>query len=155
MGKSGYFLCNFICFSSGLLKMQKIIIVGTSGCGKSTLALKLEQLLEIPQYDLDDYYWLPNWQPNPVYLKDLLDTILQQDSWIINGNYSKFQPLLWGNADTIIWLDFTLSRCFYQCLKRSLSRLISQTPCCNGNFETFLRTFFSKKLFIYLDFKVL
>ena len=123
--------------------MQRIVIVGTSGCGKSTLALQLEHLLGIPHYDLDDYYWLPNWQPNPASLKILLNKVLQENSWIISGNYSDFQSLLWEKADTIIWLDFSLTRCLYQGLKRSVKRMLFRQTCCNGNYETFKRTFLS------------
>ena len=123
--------------------MQKILIVGTSGCGKSTLALKLEKLLNIQNFDLDDYYWLPNWQPNPEYLNHVMGEILERNSWIISGNYSKFQPQLLQKADTIIWLDYAFMRCMYQGLKRSLRRIFFKKPCCNGNFETFKRTFLS------------
>lgn len=123
--------------------MQRILIVGTSGSGKTTLAKKLTQLLEIPAYDLDDYYWLPNWQPNPDYLEQQLNQIISHSNWIISGNYSKFKAILWEQADTIIWLDYSFGRCFFQGLRRSLQRILKKETCCNGNYETFRRTFLS------------
>ena len=124
--------------------MKKVIIVGTSGSGKSMLANQLSLLLKVTSYELDDYYWLPGWQANPFCLQLLLNQLKNQEAWIVNGNYTKLLGPLWRQADTIIWLDYSFTRCFLQGLKRSLKRIFYRIPCCNGNFETIQRTFFSK-----------
>ena len=41
---------------------MKIAIVGYPGSGKSTLALKLHQILHIPLFHIDQYFWKPGWQ---------------------------------------------------------------------------------------------
>lgn len=77
--------------------------------------------MQIPAYDLDDYYWQANWQP-----KDLasfaaeIKGIIEQSSWIIAGNYSQIKPLLLAKVDTIIWLDYSFCRCLWQAFGRSI-----------------------------------
>ena len=41
---------------------KKIILIGTSGSGKTTFGNNLSKILKIPCTDLDDLFWLPNWQ---------------------------------------------------------------------------------------------
>ncbi len=41
---------------------MKIAIVGNPGSGKSTLAVKLQKILGISLYHLDQYFWKPGWQ---------------------------------------------------------------------------------------------
>ena len=41
--------------------MKRILIMGCAGCGKSTLAKELGQILILPVYHLDVYYWQPGW----------------------------------------------------------------------------------------------
>jgi adenylate kinase family enzyme len=132
--------------------LNKVVIVGTSGCGKTTLGRKLSVLNGQKLVDLDEIYWLPNWTPRP---DEEFFTLLQQeiasDGWVLCGNYSRAQQQIWDQADTIIWIDLPLSTCLWRGFKRSIFRLITQEPCCNGNYETASR-FFSKNsilLWIY------
>ena len=30
---------------------------------------------------------------------------IPEEGWVIDGNYSAVQPLVWERADTVIWLD--------------------------------------------------
>jgi adenylate kinase family enzyme len=62
-----------------------------------------------------------------------------QDSWIIDGNYGVVRDVIWSSADTIIWLDYPFLVMLQRLLSRSLFRMISRTPVCNGNLETFER----------------
>ena len=81
--------------------MKRIVIVGTSGCGKTTLANKLSKMLSIPCIDLDDYYWLPNWQSrDPEEFYTIVGELTKDESWIINGNYSNVRKLIWERCDT-------------------------------------------------------
>ncbi|MBN8827734.1 MAG: AAA family ATPase [Sphingobacteriia bacterium] len=129
--------------------MKRIVIIGTSGCGKTTLAKKLGKIINIPYYDMDDYYWLPNWvvRDSEEFPK-IIDAITQNPSWIICGNYSKVNNITWEKADTIIWLDYNIFRCLYQALKRSVKNIIYSRPLCGGNYENIRHTFFSKKSII-------
>ena len=41
--------------------LRKIIITGTTCTGKTTLGKKMSKEFLIPQIDLDDLHFLPNW----------------------------------------------------------------------------------------------
>jgi len=130
-------------------KMKRIVIIGTSGCGKTTLAKKLSKILNITCYDLDDYYWLPNWQPqSDKEFFNIVDMLSSKKTWIMSGNYSKVNHFIWERCDTIIWMDYSLLRCLYQGIKRSLKRYIGKQPCCGNNYESFRRTFLSRNSII-------
>lgn len=40
---------------------MKIMIIGANGSGKSTFSRKLGELLQLPVYHLDLYFWKPGW----------------------------------------------------------------------------------------------
>ena len=123
--------------------MHKIVILGTSGCGKTTLAVQLGRVLSLPIYDLDDYYWLSNWQERPqaAFAADIT-AISAGQKWVFSGNSIKI-PVLLERADTLIWLDYALPLCLFRAVRRALGLVWRQDTCCNGNRES-LRRLFSK-----------
>ena len=90
--------------------LRRVNIVGASGAGKTTLARDLAAKMGGVATDLDELHWLPGWKGRPDEEFDaLLDTILHLDRWVISGNYSRVQPRIWARAQTVIWLDYSLS----------------------------------------------
>ncbi len=99
--------------------MKRIAIIGSSGAGKSTLSRQLSSLLALPITHLDKLYWQPNWQQTPTTeWKVLQQQYIQQDAWIIDGNYRNTMDMRLNLADTIIFMDFSRLRCLYHVLKR-------------------------------------
>lgn len=125
--------------------MQRISVVGTSGSGKTTLARKLAQTLAIPHVELDALYWEPNWieAPDAVF-RDRVAQTLEGDRWVVDGNYSKVRDLVWGQADTVVWLDYPLRVILGQLFGRSLHRSLTKQELWSGNRETLQKTFFSR-----------
>ena len=71
---------------------MKIHIIGGPGSGKTFLADKLSRQYGIPHYDLDDLQWDNaandyGTKRDPQERAALLDQILQNDDWIIEGVY--------------------------------------------------------------------
>lgn len=101
--------------------MKKIVILGGSGAGKSTLAKNLGSLLNIPVYHLDSIFWQPGWQS--IEKSELINkqqAILQQEAWIIDGNYSASMDTRLREADTVIFLHYKTIRCLYGVTKRRI-----------------------------------
>jgi adenylate kinase family enzyme len=125
---------------------SKILVVGTSGSGKSTLARSLAQKLQIHDIELDALFWKENWtQSDQIEFREKISNALSKNSgWVIHGNYNKVKDLTWGNAKTIIWLDYPKSIVMWRVIKRSLLRILKNETLWAGNKESFKKTFFSK-----------
>ncbi|WP_188456709.1 DNA topology modulation protein [Virgibacillus oceani] len=101
--------------------MRKILIIGGSGAGKSTLARQLGDILHIPVHHLDAIFWKPGWQP--IERADLISEqkrIIQNEAWIIDGNYSATMDIRLKEADTVVFLHYKTIRCLYGVLKRRI-----------------------------------
>lgn len=132
---------------------QRIIVVGTSGSGKTTFAEELADRLQIPHVELDALNWEPNWtEAKPEVFRSRIEQALQGKSWVVDGNYSKARDLVWGRADTLIWLDYSFPVTFYRIVKRTLYRSLTRQELWSGNRET-LRTLLSKNSMILWTLK--
>ena len=99
--------------------MKRIVVIGNGGAGKSTFSRKLAEIMGIPLYHLDAYFWNPGWvsTKRPEWQAFLTD-LLQRDAWIIDGNYSSTLDLRLQYADTVIFLDMPAPRCLLRVVKR-------------------------------------
>ncbi len=97
------------------------MIIGCSGSGKSTLAVKLGEKTNIPIIHLDQHYWQPNWVETPKKeWKEIVNNLVKEDSWIMDGNYGSTMDLRLNRADTIIYLDISTIKCLWRITKRIL-----------------------------------
>lgn len=92
--------------------MKKVIVIGCPGAGKSTFAKALHQLVGLPLYHLDLIWHKPDrTNISKEKLEARLLHIVQQDAWIIDGNYLSTMELRLQHCDTIFLLDYPLSIC--------------------------------------------
>nr|WP_242032880.1 AAA family ATPase [Oscillatoria sp. FACHB-1406] len=125
--------------------MNRISIVGTTGSGKTTLARAIADRLQIPHVELDALQWEPNWvAASDEVFRDRIAHSLQGNRWVVDGNYSRVQDLVWGKADTVIWLDYPLPTIMRQLFKRTVYRSLTNQELWNGNRETWRMSFFSR-----------
>ena len=125
--------------------MKRIWIRGTSGSGKTTLGLAVAEKLGIPAVDLDDLNWLPGWTERPFEdFKALVADVAAEPRWVISGNYGKVRRVLDHDADAVVWLDYSLLVVFGRILRRTIRRVLTGEPCCNGNREGFRNSFLAK-----------
>lgn len=120
--------------------MQRIVIIGTTGAGKSTLARQLAEKLNLSYIDLDDLHHMPGWRERPLEdYRRLLTEATHVDKWVVAGNYmTKSHDIILPSADTLIWLDMPFTSNLWQLFKRTINRIYSGEPVCNGNKETLL-----------------
>jgi adenylate kinase family enzyme len=131
---------------------QRIVVVGSTGSGKSTLARQLAKRLALSCVELDALYWESGWTPAPLEVfRERVNAALSGDRWVVDGNYHLVRDLVWLRADTLIWLDYSLSLVLWRLWWRTLWRITRQPELWNGNRETWRGTFFSRdSLFIWV-----
>lgn len=121
--------------------MNRIVIVGASGAGKTTLAKILSQRLGLPRIEMDALYWGPNWsEPGDEEMGARIAKAIASDGWILDGNYKRFIPLVWPQADTVLWLDYPRPVVLWQVVRRTALRLVTRTELWAGNRERLRET---------------
>lgn len=102
--------------------MNRVIVIGvSSGVGKSTFARALGKLAGIDVTHLDRLYWKPGWVEAPAEeFSAAQRTIVEQDQWIIEGNYTSTIEIREPLADTVIYLELPLHVCLYRVVKRRI-----------------------------------
>jgi adenylate kinase family enzyme len=131
--------------------MKKILLVGPACSGKTTLARRLSTLLLLPHIELDAMHWMPDWQElDSGEFREAVIRELQQDGWIVDGNYGrKLGKLVWQRADTIIWLNLPFTTVYYRLLRRSARRIYTRQELWNGNRETLTAALFQRDSLLY------
>ena len=92
--------------------MKKVIVIGCPGSGKSTVSRALHNKTGIPLYHLDMMYWNADKTTveKSVFL-ERLSAVLENNEWIIDGNYGSTMELRMAACDTVIFLDYPLDVC--------------------------------------------
>lgn len=124
---------------------QRINVVGVSGSGKTTTAKHIAERLQIPHFELDALHLGPNWSEPPIdKFREIVSDSLMASSWVVDGNYGKVRDIVWPQADTIVWLDYSSSTILCQLIKRTIRRVVSRKLLWSGNRESLTTALFSK-----------
>lgn len=122
--------------------VRRVSVVGTSGSGKSTVARELATILGVPYLELDAVNHQPDWTLLPAAeFRRVVAAAAAGDSWVIDGNYSAVQPLVWAQADTVVWLDVPKGIVMRQIIWRTLRRVAFRKELWNGNRERWRNVF--------------
>lgn len=92
--------------------MSKIIVIGCPGAGKSTFSRKLSEVTGIKLYYLDMLWHKPD--KNHISREEFdieLEKIMANESWIIDGNYTRTLESRLKECDTAFLLDYPLEIC--------------------------------------------
>ena len=115
---------------------MRIVIMGSTGVGKTTLGKQLSTQLDIPFVELDNLFWLEKWQGrSKSEFQDIVGAYASTESWIMDGNYESVRHIIWSEADTLIWLDYSFGVVFYRIVERILLRAISKEVVCGNNID--------------------
>ncbi|MBE5928944.1 MAG: adenylate kinase [Lachnospiraceae bacterium] len=92
--------------------MKKVIVIGCPGAGKSTFARKLRDKTGLPLYYLDMLWHKPD-RTNVTreQFDTALSNIMENDEWIIDGNYIRTLEMRIRACDTVFFLDFPVDVC--------------------------------------------
>ena len=119
---------------------KRIIVVGSSNAGKSTLGERLAEQLDVPFIELDGLHWEPGWvEAEPDVFRERVRRAVEPESWVMAGNYLRQQQdVSWPVADTIVWLDLSMSTVLARCGRRTWQRWRTQEVLYGGeNRENF------------------
>ena len=92
--------------------MKRIMVIGCPGSGKSVLSRELQSITSLPLYHLDNLYWNSDKTKveTPVFRAKLLQ-ILDEDEWILDGNFKSTMEMRIQACDTVIFLDYPTELC--------------------------------------------
>lgn len=125
---------------------QRICIIGTTGSGKTTLARQVSQRFLIPHIELDALHWEPNWTSAEAQVfRDRVTEALSGERWVVDGNYSAVRDIVWGKADTVVFLDYPFWLVIGRLMRRTLRRSLNQEELWSGNRENIRKSFLSQE----------
>lgn len=115
---------------------RRVSVVGVSGAGKTHLSRRLAGVLGVPWVELDAIHHQPDWTPleRGEFRRRVAESV-RADGWVIDGNYSMIRDIVWGAADTVVWLDYPRWRVMISLVGRTLGRAVRRQELWNGNRE--------------------
>ena len=130
--------------------MKRVVVIGTSCSGKTTFASQLADQLAIAHTELDVLHWLPDWQMRPLEeFRSSVKGVVEQDRWVIDGNYGKVRDIVWPRATHVVWLNYPFQTIFSRAFRRTLQRVISREELFAGNRESLSRALFNPESIVW------
>ena len=114
-----------------------MMVVGVSASGKSTFTRKLAAVTHLPPIFVDTIFWKSGW----AYIGDEaaakeMEKLSQAKKWIIEGYViPEIKEVLFGRADTIIFLEYSRLLTVFRYIKRWFDHRKEPRPELNGNTE--------------------
>jgi adenylate kinase family enzyme len=112
-----------------LVRSRRILVLGSSGTGKTSLTRQLCDILDIEPIHLDAYFWKPGWQSTPQNeWRDTVVSLVNRESWIMDGTYESTLHLRMPAADSLIVLERSRFACLWRVIKRKATVDDSRRP---------------------------
>ena len=116
--------------------MRRVSVVGNSGSGKSVLGRALAAALHVPYLELDSIFHLPGWTELPTdEFRARVKAAADGPGWVVDGNYSVVNDLVWDRADTVVWVDPPHPIAMARLTRRTLGRILTREELWNANRE--------------------
>jgi adenylate kinase family enzyme len=92
--------------------------------------------LAVPFHELDGVFHQPGWTELPRdEFRQRVSELVRGDGWVIDGNYSAVQDLVWERADTVIWFEIGRAAVMRRVIARTIRRAVTREELWNGNRE--------------------
>lgn len=92
--------------------MKRVMVIGCPGAGKSTFSRRLNEKTGLPLVYLDNLFWNADKTnvEKEVFL-ERLKTAMNQNAFILDGNYFSSMERRLRVCDTVFFLDYPLELC--------------------------------------------
>lgn len=97
--------------------VKRVVIVGTAGSGKTTFAVELARLIDVPHVEKDAL--LRGGDDTPEH-RMAVDEATAGAWWVFDGTPFYVEDLVYGRADTIVVLDYSLPIVMWRVVRRSV-----------------------------------
>ncbi len=99
--------------------MEKVLIIGCPGAGKSTFARKLALKTGLPLFYLDMiWHKADRTTMAPDDFDEVIEKIMSDGRWIIDGNYMRTMSMRLAKADTVFFFDLPVEVCLAGAIER-------------------------------------
>ena len=131
-------------------KMQRVLVVGSSCAGKTTFSRQLAQWMGADHVELDALHWGPKWTPvDKEMFQEKVTEAAGRPCWVFDGNYFSVRDLIWNQATTLIWLDYSFLIVFSRAWRRTMRRVFTGERIYADNRESFRQAFLSRESILW------
>jgi adenylate kinase family enzyme len=129
----------------------RVLFYGVTGSGKSSAAHAYAAASGLPEFSADDDIgWLPGWQQRSVeQQREIATDVAARDSWVLDSAYGVWRDIVVPWAELVVALDYPRWLSLARLTRRSVRRVITRQPVCNGNVETLARLFAKDSIFYW------
>jgi len=133
---------------------RRILVYGVTGSGKSTAALRIGERLGLPVTLADELTWLPGWQSvDEDEQRRIFAGVVEGDGWVLDTAYGTWRDVVVPRAELVVGLDYPRWFSLQRLVRRTVARIRTKEPICNGNVETWRDGFFSKDAIFLWHFR--
>lgn len=115
----------------------RVLVYGVTGSGKSAAAARIADRLRVKCHLADELAWEVGWKPvDPGVQRDRFAGIAAAESWVLDTAYSAWADVVLPRAALIVALDYPRWFSLQRLVRRTVRRVMTKEPVCNGNVET-------------------
>jgi adenylate kinase family enzyme len=120
--------------------MQRLLVVSPVAAGKTSVAQEVALRTGLTRIELDSMRFDERWNQLPEKeFRALVEQVSDNPQWIVDGNYASVRDILWRRADTVAWLDYSLSTVLRQLSWRTFRRIVTREDLGDGRRESLRR----------------
>lgn len=129
---------------------DRVLVYGVTGSGKSTAAVAIGARTGLPVTLVDELTWLPGWVPvDAAVQREMVGEIVAGERWVLDTAYGAHLDLVLPRAQVVVGLDYPRWLSLARLVRRTVSRVITQEPMCNGNVETWRKVFARDSIIVW------
>lgn len=104
-------------------KIKRVMVFGVPASGKSTFSMRISELLNLPLYHIDRYFFVENWRLRDAKeFLDIQEKLVEQEKWVIDGNAITSLEVRYAKADLVVYFHFSHWVCLWRAVKRVFHR---------------------------------